>query len=117
MLPREEARRLFALALSEFAPEWEVVGEMAEVTIRDSNHWLSGAGTFAATLRHRASGAAKMLGRRAGGEAGCAYHRGVSFLVLEAYAERNTDPVRRYLEEIGVTPGRPVPRTIPLFRV
>ena len=52
-----------------------------------------------------------MLGRRAGPEP-ATYHRGISHLVLKAYSDRNTDPVRRYLEEVGLaresSGGRPM---------
>ncbi len=116
MVPREEASRLFALALKEFAPDWEIVDALTEVTIRDRHHWMSGIGTFGATLRHRVTGAVKILGRRAGGAAGASYHRGISFLVLEAYNERNTDPMWRYLQEVGVAEARPSPFLVPQFR-
>ncbi len=109
MLPLEEAERLLTRALRELAPDWELVGGCVEVTIRDPDHWLSGIGTFGATLRHRASGALKILGRRSGRQPHATYHRGVSFLVLEAYGERNTDPARRYFEEIGLTVRRRSP--------
>jgi hypothetical protein len=119
MLPREEAEPLFARALAELASDWEMVGGLVEVNIREPNHWLSGIGTFGATLRHRATGAIKVLGRRSGSEPGATYHRGISFLVLEAYAERNTDPIRRYLEEVGVAGRRSVfgQRPLAVFRV
>ncbi|OLC16507.1 MAG: hypothetical protein AUH29_05005 [Candidatus Rokubacteria bacterium 13_1_40CM_69_27] len=112
MLAREDAHRLLLRVLSEFVPEWELVGEVAEVTIRDPEHWLSGIGTFGVTLRHRHSGALKVLGRRAGLGGDATYHRGISFLVLEAYADRNTDPIRRYLQEVGVAPFQPHPLSI-----
>ena len=104
MLPQPEAHRLFAHALAEFTPEWETIVELRTVTTRDRDHWLSGIGTFGVTLRHRPTGAIKVLGRRSGGTPEATYHRGISFLVLQAYAERNTDPIRRYLEEIGLAP-------------
>lgn len=104
MLHRDHALSLLRAALREFAPEWEIVGECTEVTLRNPDHWLSGIGTFGGMLRHAPTGALKILGRRAGGEPNAAYHRGVSFLVLEAYAERNTDPIRRYLDELGILP-------------
>lgn len=109
MLAREDAQRLFLRVLSEFAPEWELVGDVGEVTIRDPEHWLSGIGTFGVTVRHRRTGALKVLGRRAGLGTEVSYHRGISFLVLEAYADRNTDPIRRYLQEVGVAPLQPHP--------
>lgn len=103
MLSPAEAQGLFAQALAEFAPEWESLVPVAEITARDPNNWLSGMGTFGATLRQRTTGAIKVLGRRHGGAAGASYHRGISRLVLQAYAERNTDPICRYLEELGIT--------------
>lgn len=104
MLTRDEAQGLLHRVLAEFAPEWDSMGPVSEVTTRDPEHWLSGIGTFGVMLQHRSRGTVKVLGRRAGSGAGSgvSYHRGISFLVLQAYGERNTDPVRRYLEEIGV---------------
>ena len=102
MLSPEEAQSLFARALAEFAPEWQIIVPVTEVTTRDPDHWASGIWTFGATLRHRSSGAVKVLGRRNGGAAGANYHRGVSHLVLQAYAERNIDPMSRYLDELGI---------------
>lgn len=102
MLPRDEAQGLFGRALTEFSPDWDPVGQLTEVTTRDPEHWLSGIGTFGIMLQHRSTGALKVLGRRAGAGPGATYHRGISFLVLEAYSQRNTDPIRRYLEEIGL---------------
>jgi hypothetical protein len=104
MLTRDEAHGLLQRALVEFAPEWDPMGPVNEVTTRDPDNWLSGIGTFGVTLQHRRSGTVKVLGRRTGPVSGSSvsYHRGISFLVLQAYGERNTDPVRRYLDEIGV---------------
>lgn len=116
MLPREDAHRLLTLALTEMAPDWELIGECVEVTVRDPDHWLSGIGTFGALLRHRATGVVKVLGRRAGREPNATYHRGISFLVLEAYGERTLDPIRRYLEEVGLATRRFGTRSIAVFR-
>lgn len=115
MLSREDARRLLTLALGELAPEWEIVGECAQLTYRDPQHWLSGIGTFGATLRHRTTGALKVLGRRSGPEPNATFHRGVSFLVLEAYARRNLDPIGRYFEEVGLGSRRFGPRPLIVF--
>jgi len=50
---------------------------------------------------------AKVLGWRSGDFRSATYHRGISYRVLEAYADRITDPIRRYFEEIGLLmPGR-----------
>ena len=102
MVPGEDAQRLFELALREFAPDWEISAKLVEVTLRDPHHWLSGIGTFGATLRHRTTGTVKVLGRRAGPEEGATFHRGISFVILEAYIERSIDPIWRYLQEIGI---------------
>ncbi|MGH7391333.1 MAG: hypothetical protein ACREM3_18015 [Candidatus Rokuibacteriota bacterium] len=110
MLPRDEADLLFRRSLAEFAPDWESVDGLTEITVRDRDGWLSGVGTFGVTLHHRKTGAFKVLGRRGGTAPGVTYHRGISFLVLKAYADRNTDPVRRYLQEIGLAPhAQPLP--------
>lgn len=113
MMPREEAHAIFSRVLAEFAPDWEPLDELTEVTIRERDHWLSGIGTFGVTLRNRTTGSFKVLGRRGPATPGVTYHRGISFLVLKAYAERNTDPVRRYLDEIGLSP---LPRTQPAYK-
>jgi hypothetical protein len=104
MLSSALAHQLLVQALSEFAPDWRAVTETVEVTVHVPHHWLSGIGTFGVMLQHRATGALKVLGRREGAGPGATYHRGISFLILEAYAERNIDPILRYLQEIGVAP-------------
>ena len=101
MISRDDARRLLQLALEEFAPQWEICADPSQVTIRDPHHWLSGIGTFGVTLRERATGTRKVLGRRSGAEEGATFHRGISGLVLEAYGDGSRDPIRRYLQEIG----------------
>jgi hypothetical protein len=103
MLLREQAQRLFELALAEFAPDWEIAGACVELSVHNSEHWVSGLGTFGLVLRDRERGAAKILGWRTGEFRNATYHRGISYRVLEAYADRITDPIRRYFEEIGVT--------------
>jgi hypothetical protein len=110
MITREEARRLFRLALETFAPGWEIVADLTEVTLREPQHWLSGIGTFGATVRDRATGAVKVLGRRHGPEPNATFHRGISRLVIEAYGEGTHDPIHRYLHEIGVAAVEPLPR-------
>jgi hypothetical protein len=103
MLLPEQVQRLFQLALVEFAPDWEIAGVSAELSLHDPEHWVSGLGTFGLILRNRAKGGIKVLGWRTGEIPRATYHRGVSYRVLEAYADRITDPVRRYFEEIGFT--------------
>lgn len=112
MMSRNDARRLFQLAIEEFAPQWEITTDLTEVTIRDPHHWLSGIGTFGATLRERATGATKVLGRRGGLDEGATFHRGISGLVLEAYFDGSTDPIWRYLAEIGVVDTTTPPRRL-----
>ena len=102
MISRDEARRILQLALEEFAPQWEICADPSPVTIQDPHHWLSGIGTFGVTLRERATGTMKILGRRSGPEERATFHRGISGLVLEAYGDGSSDPIRRYLQEIGV---------------
>jgi len=102
MLTSVEAQRLLGSALREFAPDWEPVGEVKEIDAQDPNHWLSGIGTFSVILRHRSTNALKVLGRR-NGPPPATYHRGISYLVLHAYGERTTDPVCRYLQEVGIS--------------
>jgi hypothetical protein len=114
MISRDEARRLLQLALDEFAPQWEIWTGPIEVTIRDPHHWLSGIGTFGVTLRDRATGAMKVLGRRSGVEEGAMFHRGISGLVLGAYGDGSRDPICRYLLEIGVADAAIVPRPLSL---
>jgi len=104
MLSRHDADHMVRRVLGEFAPDWQLVGEVTEVTVHDPEHWLSGNGTFGVMLQHRATGSLKVLGRRAGAGPGATYHRGISFVVLEAYGQRNMDPIRRYLDEIGLAP-------------
>jgi hypothetical protein len=117
MLLPEQVQRLVELALAEFAPEWRITGLCSELSLHNPDHWVSGLGTFGLVLRHRNSRAAKVLGWR-NGDFSASYHRGISYRVLEAYADRITDPIRRYFEEIGlVIPGTISPRvTTPAAR-
>ena len=105
MLVREQVQRLFELALAEFAPDWQTAGACVELTQHDPEHWVSGLGTFGFVLRNRKTGAVKFLGWRSGEFRNATYHRGISYRVLEAYADRITDPIRRYFEEIGIAAG------------
>jgi len=111
MLLPEQVQRLVELALAEFAPEWQVNGLCTELSLHNPDHWVSGLGTFGLVLQNRNSRAAKVLGWRNGDFGNASYHRGISYRVLEAYADRITDPIRRYFEEIGlVIPGKRSPR-------
>src|SRR5437899_11996723 len=106
MLLLEQVHRLFQLALVEFAPDWEISGACTELSLHRAEHWASGLGTFGLVLHNRVTGATKVLGRRTGELPNATYHRGISYRVLEAYADRITDPIRRYFEEVGlVLPG------------
>lgn len=102
MLLPEQVHRLFQLALVEFAPDWEIAGESAELSLHNPEHWVSGLGTFGLIVRSRGTGSVKVLGWRTGEIKNATYHRGISYRVLEAYADRITDPIRRYFEEIGI---------------
>src|SRR5215467_8532010 len=126
MLLPEQVQRLVELALAEFAPEWQVTGLCSELSLHNPDHWVSGLslhnpdhwvsglGTFGLILRNRQNRSAKVLGWRTGDFRGATYHRGISYRVLEAYADRITDPIRRYFEEIGLLmPGRAAPRSVP----
>lgn len=99
---RLDSQRLLEAAVREFSADWEVVGECAPVVLSDASQWPSSARSFQATLRHRTTGAQKVLGRRTAADAAVSCHRGLAYLVLQAYAERNTDPIRRYFDEIGI---------------
>ena len=110
MLTLGRARHLVERALAEFAPEWEVADDCRELNVREPDDWLSGAGSYGVTLRQRNTGALKVIGKRRGADASAGYCRGVSFRVLEAYNERNTDPIVRFLQEVGIgTSTRPRP--------
>jgi hypothetical protein len=90
LLP-EQVQRLFQLALAEFASDWEIAGVCTELSLH--------------ILRHRMTGSAKVLGWRTGESSNATYYRGISCRILEAYADRITDPIRRYFEEIGIVPA------------
>src|SRR5262245_34963921 len=98
----EHVQRLVELAPAEIAPEWQVTGLCAELSLHNPDHWVSGLGTFGLILRNRNSRSAKVLGWRSGDYRSATYHRGISYRVLEAYADRITEPIRRYFEVIGL---------------
>lgn len=104
---RLDSRRLLEAALREFSPGWDIVGDCSPVDPVDANQWPSGTRSFQVTLHHRSTGAQKVLGRRTVDDAAASCHRGLAYLVLQAYGERNTDPIRRYFEEIDIATPTP----------
>lgn len=102
MLAQADFQRALALALGEFAAAWTIVGDCAPVDQFDASHWGSGPQSFQVTLRHRVTGHLKVLGRRATYEPGASVHPAVALSLIGAYRHGNPEPIRRYLEEIGV---------------
>ena len=108
MLAQADFQRALALALGEFAPAWRIVGDCAPVDRFDASHWGAGSQSFQVTLRHRVTGHLKVLGRRVAYEPSASVHPAVALPLIGAYRHGNAEPLRRYLEEIGVaavTPG------------
>jgi len=102
MLSLADLERALALALGEFGPAWKIVGDCAPVDPFDPSHWDSGSQSFQVTLRHRVTGHLKVLGRRVAYEPSASLHRAVALSLIEAYRHGNAEPIRRYLEDIGV---------------
>ncbi len=102
MLAQADFQRALGLALGEFAPAWTIVGECSTVDRLDASHWGSGPQSFQVTLRHRVTGHLKVLGRRVSYEPGASVHPAVALSLIGAYRHGNPEPIRRYLEEIGV---------------
>jgi hypothetical protein len=102
MLAQADFQRALALALGEFAAAWTIVGDCAPVDRFDTSHWGSGPQGFQVTLRHRVTGHLKVLGRRGTYEPGASVHPAVALSLIGAYRHGNPEPIRRYLEEIGV---------------
>jgi hypothetical protein len=102
MLAQADFERALAFALGEFAPAWEIVGDCAPVDPVDPSHWGSGSRSFQVTLRHRVTGRLKVLGRRAADDPNASFHPAVALSPIGAYRHGDTEPIRRYLEEIGV---------------
>ena len=102
MLAQADFERALALALGEFAPAWEIVGGCAPIDPLDPTHWGTGSRSFQVTLRHRVTGHLKVLGRRVAHEPNESLHPAVALSPIGAYRHGNTEPIRRYLEEIGV---------------
>ena len=91
-----------ALALGEFCPAWKIASDCSPVDPLDPSHWAADTQSFQVTLRHRVTGRRKALGRRTVDEPSTSLYRGVALSLIEAYRRGNADPMRRYLEEIGV---------------
>lgn len=102
MLAQADFQRALALALGEFAPAWTIVGECSPVDRFDASHWGSGPQSFQVTLRHRVTGHLKVLGRRGSYEPSASVHPAVALSLIGAYRHGNSEPIRRYLEEVGV---------------
>jgi hypothetical protein len=102
MLAQADFQRALALALGEFAEAWTIVGECAPVDRIEASHWGSGPHSFQVTLRHRVTGHLKVLGRRLAYEPGASVHPAVALSLIGAYRHGNSEPIRRYFEEIGV---------------
>jgi len=115
MLSQADLQIALAFALREFGPAWKIVSDCSPVDPLDPTHWASGAQSFHVTLRHRMTGQLKALGRRVPGEPGASY-RGLALSLIEAYGHGNAEPLRRYLEEVGVTAGPPREAAAQFFR-
>ena len=102
MLAQADFQRALSLALGELAPGWTLVGDCAPVDSADASHWGSGPQSFQATLRHRVTGHVKVLGRRVVHEPGATVHPAVALSLIGAYRHGNSEPIRAFLEEIGV---------------
>jgi hypothetical protein len=107
MLSQADLQIALAFALREFAPSWKIVSDCLPVDPLDPSQWASGTQSFQVMLRHRASGQLKALGRRVADEPGASPHRGLALSLIEAYGHGNGEPLRRYLEEVGVAAGPP----------
>jgi hypothetical protein len=107
MLAQADFQRALALALGELAPAWTIVGDCSPVDQLDANHWGSGPHSFQVTLRHRVTGDLKFLGHRVAGEPTASVHPAVALSLIGAYRHGNPEPLRRYLEEIGVAAATP----------
>ena len=105
MLAQADFQRALALALGEIAPAWTIIGDCSPVDRFDTSHWGSGPQSFQVTLRHRVTGHLKVLGRRAAYEPGATVHPAVALSLIGAYRHGNSEPLRVYLEEIGVAAG------------
>lgn len=102
MLSQTDLQIALAFALRELGPAWKIVSDCPPVDPLDPDHWASGVHSVQVTLRHRVSGQLKVLGRRVVADPNASVHRGLALQLIEAYGQGNADPLRRYLEEVGV---------------
>ena len=107
MLSQADLQRALTLALGEFGPSWKIVGDCVPVDPFDPGHWGAGSHSYQVTLRHRVTGHLKVPGRRVAYEPGASLHPAVALSLIEAYRHGNAEPLRRYLEEIGVAATMP----------
>lgn len=110
MFTVEQASTIFGRGLAEFAPDWEIT-HSCEVNQGNPDEWPSGLGTFGFIIRHEPSGISKILGKRKDRLSDASFHRGVSFRILEAYEGGFTEPLSRYLIEIGAVKDSSVSTT------
>lgn len=105
MLAQADLQNALAQALGEFGPAWKIVSECSPVNPLDPSHWAVGSQSFHVNIRHRVTGRLKVLGRRVADEPSASLHRAVAFSLVDSYVHGNADPIRRYLDDIGVTTG------------
>jgi len=105
MLAQADLQNALAQALGEFGPAWKIVSECSPVNPLDPSHWAVGSQSFHVNIRHRVTGRLKVLGRRVADEPSASLHRAVAFSLVDSYVHGNSDPIRRYLEDIGVATG------------
>lgn len=105
MVVQADVQNALAQALGEFGPAWKIVSDCSPVNPRDPSHWAVGSQSFHVNIRHRVTGRLKVLGRRVADEPSASLHRAVAHSLVDAYARGNAEPIRRYLEDIGVAAG------------
>lgn len=109
-----EAKGLFAEALAEFAPEWNISGFGRLGS--DPNDWQydSGIDQFGATIeRVDQTGQtieSRVLGRRAPARPPVdwtySYHPSIPGRALEAYRDGDRKPITSYFQDVGLVGGR-----------
>jgi hypothetical protein len=102
MLAQADLQNALAQALGEFGPAWKIVSECSPVNPLDPSHWAVGSQSIHVNIRHRVTGRLKVLGRRVADEPSASLHRAVALSLVDSYVHGNADPIRRYLEDIGV---------------